>query len=361
MATKTALYDKHVELGGKVVDFAGFFLPIQYQKGILFEHKTVREKVGLFDVSHMGEVLIEGPNATAAVRHLVTNTVSTMKCGQCRYTLMCYENGGIVDDLLIYKMSDTKYFLVVNAANVEKDFEWMKSHLLEGATIKNLSGEIAQIAMQGPLAVKVLDKLTDMTKIPVKNYFFAEDIDVGGIKCLVSTTGYTGEAGYEFYCANADAIKLYDTLMAAGAEFGIEPIGLGARDTLRFECAMPLYGHELSKDTIANEVGLPWFIKLDEDFIGRDAIQSHTPAYERRGVKLVDRGIAREHCDVYDAAGTLIGQTSSGGPCPTLNNGAFAMVRVKVGIGDAPVFIDVRGRKLKAEFVPLPFYSRTKH
>lgn len=355
---KTPLYDLHVALGGKIVDFAGFLLPVQYANGILHEHKVVRTAAGLFDVSHMGEVSIRGENAAAAVRHLVTNRVSTMTDGQCRYALMCYENGTIVDDLLIYRFAADDYFIVVNAANVEKDFAWMKAHLLPGATITNLSASYAEIALQGPKAKDVLAKVADLSKVPVKNYHFARDIDVGGVTCIVSTTGYTGEAGYEFYCAAANGIKLYNLLLAAGKDLGAEPAGLGARDTLRFEASMPLYGHELSNETVANEVGLDAFIKTDEDFIGRDAILAHKPAFKRIGLKLVDRGIAREHQDVYDAAGAKIGHTTSGGPAPTLG-GAYAMARVKASTpSDAPVFIDVRGRKLKAVFTPLPFYKR---
>ncbi|NCA91722.1 glycine cleavage system aminomethyltransferase GcvT [bacterium] len=356
MAIKTALYDTHLLYGGKIVDFAGYELPIQYEKGILHEHETVRTKVGLFDVSHMGEILIEGPNAEKAVRTLVTNKISTMVSGQCRYALMCYESGGLVDDLLIYKYNTEKYLLVVNASNIEKDFAHMQNKLLSGATIKNISSELSQIAIQGRLAEKVLNKLTDMSKLPVKNYYFADNINVGGIICLVSTTGYTGEAGYELYCKNADAPKLYEMLMESGNEFGIEPIGLGARDTLRFEASMPLYGHELSKDTLAHEVSLDFFIKYDEDFIGRDSLLNNPPKFERKGIKLLDRGIAREHCDLYDKDGKIIGMTTSGGICPTIG-GAYAMVRIIKGY-EGEIFVDVRGRKLLAEIVPMPFYKR---
>ncbi len=356
MAIKTALYDTHLLYGGKMVDFAGYELPIQYEKGILHEHEIVRTKVGLFDVSHMGEILIEGKNAEKAVRYLVTNKISTMVNGQCRYALMCYESGGIVDDLLIYKLNSESFLLVVNASNVEKDFDHMQNNLLEGATIKNISSEVSQIAVQGRLANAVLSKLTDISVIPSKNYYFADNVSVGGIKCLVSTTGYTGEAGYELYCKNEDAPKLYEKLMESGKEFGIEPIGLGARDTLRFESSMPLYGHELSAETLASEVSLDFFIKYDEDFIGRDSLQKKPAKYERKGIRLLDRGIAREHCDIYDKDNNLIGMTTSGGVCPTIG-GAYAMVRIIKGF-EGEIFVDVRGRKLKAEAVPMPFYKR---
>lgn len=357
MAIRTALYETHLKYGGKIVDFAGFELPIQYQNGIVHEHEVVRNGVGLFDVSHMGEIIISGENAEKAVQHLVTNRISTMVDNQCRYALMCYENGGIVDDLLIYRVNSKQFLLVVNASNIEKDYEHMKNNLLSGATLKNISSDISQIALQGRQAKNVLSKLTDITKIPTKNYYFAIDIDVDGINCIVSTTGYTGEAGYELYCANNDAAPLYEKLMSAGKEYGIEPIGLGARDTLRFESSMPLYGHELTADFMANEVGLDFFIKLEEDFIGRDAIANHIPMFQRKGLKLVDRGIAREHSDIFDADGNNIGITTSGGLCLTVG-GAYAMARIKKDfVGD--VFIDVRGRKLKASIVDMPFYKHS--
>lgn len=356
MAIRTALYETHLKYGGKIVDFAGFELPIQYQNGIVHEHEVVRKGVGLFDVSHMGEIIISGAKAEQALQHLVTNRISTMVDNQCRYALMCYNSGGIVDDLLIYRINSEKFLLVVNALNIDKDFAHMAKNMPScGAEIENISAKVSQIALQGRQSKNVLSKLTDISKIPVKNYYFASDIDVDGIKCLVSTTGYTGEAGYELYCANDDVASLYEKLMEAGSEYGIEPIGLGARDTLRFESSMPLYGHELSADTMANEVGLDFFIKLDEDFIGKTSIARHEPQFQRKGLKLLDRGIAREHCDLFDADGNNIGITTSGGLCLTIG-GAYAMARLKKDyVGD--VFIDVRGRKLKASIVDMPFYK----
>lgn len=359
MAKKTALHNTHKMLGGKIVDFAGYELPIQYGKGIISEHNAVRNAAGLFDVSHMGEIIISGPNATSALQRLVTNRVSTISENQCRYCLMCYKDGGIVDDLLIYKYNDNKYLLVVNASNVEKDYEWMESNLTDGATLKNISDDVSQIAIQGPKSSAILAKLTDISLIPVKNYHFADNVLVAGIKCLVSTTGYTGEAGYELYVENCYADALYNALLQAGREFGIEPAGLGARDTLRFESSMPLYGHELTAEVKAHETGLDMFIKLDEDFIGKDYIVNNPPEYCRRGLHIVDRGIAREHCNIYSNEGELLGYTTSGGPCPTIG-GAYAMARVKLGITDTEVYIDVRGRKLKAEWTNMPFYKRSK-
>ena len=357
MIKKTPLYEKHLALGGKIVEFAGWYLPVQYQKGILHEHNTVRTGVGLFDVSHMGEILISGEKATEGLQKLVTNKVETMAIGQCRYTLMLYADGGIVDDLLIYRLDQEKYLLVVNASNSDKDFEWIKQNLASGAACENLSSKIAQIAIQGPLSGKVVEKVCDFSLLPIKNYHFTKKIKVGEFDCLVSTTGYTGERGYELYTANENAVGLYELLMQAGEEFGIEPIGLGARDTLRFESSMPLYGHELSAQTKANEVGLDFAIKKNIDFIGCDSL--NVPAqYKRAGLKLISKGIAREHCEIYNEAGDLVGITTSGGFCPTLN-GAYAMARIKIDVdAKTPLFIDVRGRKLQAEVIEMPFYKR---
>lgn len=357
MIKKTHLYDKHFELGGKIVEFAGWYLPVQYQNGIIFEHSAVRNGVGLFDVSHMGEIYIHGENATQCLQKLVTNRVETMAIGQCRYTLMLYPDGGIVDDLLIYRLDEQKYFLVVNASNTDKDFDWIKQNLGEGAQCENLSSQISQIAMQGPLSEKVIAKICDVNLLPTKNYHFTKRILIGSIECLVSTTGYTGERGYELYVANDKVVELYDLLLEAGKEFDIQPIGLGARDTLRFESSMPLYGHELSAQTKVNEVGLDFAVKSGIDYIGSTALDV-APQYKRVGLKLVSKGIAREHSDIFDENGNLIGSTTSGGFCPTLN-GAFAMARITVDFDETkPLYIDVRGRKLQAQIVAMPFYKR---
>ncbi len=359
MAKLTALYELHKRLGGKLVEFAGYELPIQYGKGIIAEHNAVRGAAGLFDVSHMGELLITGSFAEDALQHLVTNNVRTMAINQCRYALMCYEDGGIVDDLLVYKYSNEKFLLVVNASNVEKDYEWIESNLSAGATLTNISDNLSQIALQGPRSREILSSLCDISFVPSKNYYFADNVTVAGINCLISTTGYTGEAGYEFYIANSDAERLYRALYEAGKDLGLEPAGLGARDTLRFESSMPLYGHELTAKTKAHEVGLDAFIKTELDFIGKSYLVNTPPEYSRRGLILIDRGIAREHCDIFDAAGKLIGHTTSGGPCPTIG-GAYAMARVKKDVDEGDVYIDVRGRKLKAAWTNMPFYKRSK-
>lgn len=358
MLKKTPLFDIHEAAGGKLVEFAGYLLPVQYKKGIIAEHTAVRTAAGLFDVSHMGEILVTGKGAAAALRRLVTNNVSTMENGQCRYAIMCCPDGGIVDDIIIYKKADDDFLLVVNAANREKDFAWMKENLTGEAEISDISDGIAQIALQGPRAKDILKKLTDINAVPEKKYRFVEDLLVGGMPALVSTTGYTGEDGYELYIENKYAVPMWEAVLEAGAEFGIEPAGLGCRDTLRFEAAMPLYGHELSKETKANEVGLDFAVKMDEDFIGRDFLSANPPKFKRAGFKIVDRGIAREHAEIFDEDGMLVGETTSGAPCPSLGNAAYVMARVRRDFDGKEVFIDVRGRKLKAEAAAMPFYKK---
>ena len=259
---KTPLYDRHVAAGGKIVPFAGWLLPVQYS-GVIAEHKAVRSACGLFDVSHMGELLLRGADALENVNRLMTNDFSGMAEGQARYSPMCYEDGGTVDDLIVYKCSDTAYFIVVNAANKDKDAAWIGEHLTGDCAMEDLSDRVAQLALQGPKAEELLRTLTG--DIPERNYTAVLRGTVAGMPCLVSRTGYTGEDGFELYCAPADAPALWDALTAGGAL----PCGLGARDTLRLEAAMPLYGHELSAEINPYEAGLGIFVKLDKpDFIG---------------------------------------------------------------------------------------------
>lgn len=356
MDKKTALYQKHVELGGKMVSFAGYLLPVQYAAGIIKEHNSVRERAGLFDVSHMGEFLLEGEKALSNLNWLLTNDFSSMKLGQVRYSPMCYDNGGVVDDLLVYKSGENTYYIVVNAANREKDFDWMQKHLREGAVLKDISEEVSQLALQGPASESILKKVTE--QMPKTYYTFQEDCNVSGINCLISKTGYTGETGYELYCCNKDASRLWDLLMAAGQEEGLMPCGLGARDTLRLEAGMPLYGHELSPDISPKEAGLGFAVKLEKkEFIGKEALE--VPASQKRiGLKLVDKGIARAGSAVF-SEGVQIGGVTSGTMSPMLGTGiAMAMVKVEFDRDEAQ--IDVRGRKLTAEVVPLPFYTAKK-
>ncbi len=376
MELKTHLYDCHVKAAGKIVPFAGYLLPVQYETGVITEHMAVRNAAGLFDVSHMGEVLIKGKDALANVQRLVTNDCRNMYDGQVKYSPMCNEDGGVVDDLLIYQKNKEEYLIVINAANRYKDVEWMKSHLIGEAVFTDISDEISQVALQGPRSKEILCKLTKEEMLPVKYYSFKEEVLVGEISCLVSRTGYTGEDGYELYCRNEDVSKLWQILLEAGnydldsnckrtdatEDYVLIPCGLGARDTLRLEAAMPLYGHEMDDTISPRETGLDFAVKLDkEDFIGKAGILSRgEPKRMRVGLNITGRGIAREACPVY-YNNELIGVTTSGTHCPYLSRPvAMALVDIEHRALGTQVEVEVRGRKITAEIVALPFYKRTK-
>ena len=278
MEQKTPLYAKHAAAGGKIVPFAGYLLPVQYPTGVIAEHMAVRTAAGLFDVSHMGELVFTGPDALRNLNHLLTNDFSGMYDGQVRYSPMCNDQGGCVDDLIVYKVHDTAYLVVVNAANKDKDAGWMREHLFGACEMEDISGRVAQVALQGPKSKQILLRLLDESVLPPKYYSFVQDVDLRGIRCLISRTGYTGEFGYELYCVSADAEGLWDLLLEAGADLGLIPCGLGARDTLRLEAAMPLYGHELNDVITPLEAGLDFAVKMGkEDFIGKNAIAARLP------------------------------------------------------------------------------------
>ena len=353
MERKTPLYDRHTAAGGKLVPFAGWLLPVQYS-GVIAEHRAVRTGCGLFDVSHMGELLLRGPDALANLNRLMTNDFSGMADGQARYSPMCYEDGGVVDDLIVYRCSDTAWLAVVNASNTAKDRDWMAAHLSGDCTLEDLSDQTAQLALQGPGAEALLRTLT--ADLPAKNYTAVLHGTVDGRPCLVSRTGYTGEDGFELYCAPADAPALWDALTAAGAL----PCGLGARDTLRLEAAMPLYGHELNDVITPLEAGLDFAVKMGkEDFIGKDAIAARLPVRQTRvGLEITGRGIAREHQDIY-IGDRLAGQTTSGTHCPFLGKAvAMAYLSSADAVPGTRVEVDVRGRRVAAQVVELPFYKR---
>lgn len=360
MDKKTPLYDTHVAAGGKIVPFGGFAMPVQYKAGVIAEHMAVREQAGLFDVSHMGEITLKGPDALANLEKILTNTFGNMVDGQARYTVMCYDNGGCVDDLIVYKRADNDYFLVVNASNKDKDFEWMKAHEFGDATFTDVSDAWGQLALQGPKAMTILRKLTEEKDIPQKYYHAVFGGMVAGIPCIVSKTGYTGEDGVELYCAADKVVELWNKIMEAGAGDGLLPCGLGARDTLRMEAGMPLYGHEMDETVTPRETGLGFAVKMDkEDFIGKDAMVE--PATRKRiGLKVTGRGIIREAQPVF-VGETQIGTTTSGTHCPYLGHPvAMALVQKEsVALGDA-VEVEVRGRRVAAEVVEVPFYKRAK-
>jgi aminomethyltransferase len=360
-ARRTPLYDNHVGLGGKMVSFAGYMLPVQYS-GVIAEHMAVRTKAGLFDVSHMGEVLFTGRDALMNLQRLLSNDFRGMPDGRVRYTLMCNESGGVVDDLIVYRYGDEKYLLVVNAANREKDVSWMRERLSGDAAMEDISDDTAQIALQGPASDEILRRLAPESGIPGKYYTFIDGVDVGGVKCLVSQTGYTGEKGYELYMAKTGAPKLWDKLLDAGAEFGLVPAGLGARDTLRLEAGMPLYGHEMDDRVTPFEADLAYGVKMEkDDFVGKSALIGHEkPKRKRVGLKITGKGIARGN-EPVSVDGAFAGKTTSGTHCPFLGYPvAMALLDERHANLGAAVEVDVRGRMIAAEVVPLPFYKRAK-
>lgn len=360
MEMKTPLYEAHVKAGGKMVPFAGYLLPVQYKAGVIKEHMAVRQNAGLFDVSHMGEILCEGEKALENLQHILTNDFQNMSDGQARYSPMCNENGGTVDDLIVYRKNENQYFIVVNAANKDKDFAWMKEHQLSGAVFTDVSDQYAQLALQGPKAMEILRKLTSEDNIPQKYYHAVFDAVVADIPCIVSKTGYTGEDGVEIYLHPDYAEKLWNLLLENGADEGLIPCGLGARDTLRMESAMPLYGHEMDDGISPLETGLTFAVKMKkDDFIGKTAMESKgEPAIKRVGLKATGRGIIREAQDVY-MDGKLIGKTTSGTHCPFLGYAAaMALIEKNKAETGSKVTVDVRGRMVEAEIVPLPFYKR---
>ncbi|MBR3504753.1 MAG: glycine cleavage system aminomethyltransferase GcvT [Clostridia bacterium] len=360
MELKTPLYDVHIAEGGRIVPFAGYLLPVQYGTGVVAEHMAVREKAGLFDVSHMGEITFKGPTALRTLNHILTNDFTGMKAGRVRYSVMCNERGGCVDDVLVYKFGEEDYLVVVNASNRRKDFAHMAANTLEGTEIEDVSDSLAQVALQGPASPAIMEKLLPRERIPQKYYTALRGVEIDGMNCMISRTGYTGENGYEIYTACENAEKLWKTLRVAGAEFGLIPCGLGARDTLRLEAAMPLYGHEMDEDITPLEAGLSFGVKLGkEEFIGRDAlVAAGEPKRVRVGLAVTGRGIIREHQDVF-IGGELIGRTTSGTHCPYLGRAAaMALIDAKHAALGTAVEADVRGRRVAAEIVPLPFYVK---
>ena len=361
MEKKTPLYDAHVAAGGKIVPFAGYLLPVQYKAGVIKEHMAVRTKAGLFDVSHMGEVLCQGKDAFANLQRLLTNDFTGMVEGQARYSPMCNEQGGTVDDLIVYKKNDEDYLIVVNAANKDKDYQWMLDHQQGDVTFTDVSDDYAQLALQGPKAIDILKRLTDEKFIPQKNYHAVLDAQVGGIPCIVSRTGYTGEDGVELYVATDKAEEMWNLLLETGKDDGLIPCGLGARDTLRMEAAMPLYGHEMNDEVGPIETGLTFAVKMKkDDFIGKAAMEAKGTPIKRIGLKVTGRGIVREEMPVYKD-GKVIGQTTSGTHCPYLKHAvAMALVDSDSCQIDDELQVEVRGRNVDVKVIPLPFYKREK-
>lgn len=363
MEKKTSLYDKHVALGGKLVPFAGYMLPVQYGQGVIAEHMAVRQKCGMFDVSHMGEIICSGEDALANLNHMLTNDFTGMYDGQARYSPMCNENGGVIDDLIVYRIDSTHYFIVVNASNKDKDYSWMKEHMFGNVSFDDISESVGQIALQGPLSKQIISRLMAAAEIPAKYYSCTPDTKAAGIRCLVSRTGYTGEFGYELYMSADDAPAMWDALLETGAADGLIPCGLGARDTLRLEASMPLYGHEMDETVTPLEADLGFAVKLDKaGFIGKEALVKNAGELSRKrvGLKVTGRGIIREHEPVY-VGEKQVGSTTSGTHCPYLGYPvAMALLDAEYTQPGTAVFADVRGRRVDAEVVALPFYTRKK-
>ena len=362
MELKTPLYDIHVAEGGKIVPFAGYLLPVQYAAGVVAEHMAVRTKAGLFDVSHMGEITFKGKGALASLNHILTNDFTNMRPGRVRYSVMCNEQGGCVDDVLVYKFADEDYLVVVNASNRHKDFAHMRQNVLEDTEIADISDSVAQLALQGPASLAIMGKLLPESALPKGYYTAVRNVCLEGMELMITRTGYTGEDGFEIYTARENAEKLWRLLREAGAEYGLIPCGLGARDTLRLEAAMPLYGHEMDEDITPLEAGLDFGVKLGKsEFTGRDAlIAKGRPRRVRVGLDVTGRGIIREHQDVY-IGDKLIGHTTSGTHCPYLGKAAaMALIDAEYALSGTKVEADVRGRRVEAQIVPLPFYTRNK-
>jgi glycine cleavage system T protein (aminomethyltransferase) len=357
---KTPLYNEHVDLGGKVVDYAGWLLPIQYE-GLVPEHHAVRNEAGIFDVSHMGAVDITGKDAEKFIDYLMTNDISKLEEHQVAYTFMCYEDGGVVDDLLVYKYNNEKFFLVVNAANVDKDFEWMKQHSKDfDLKLENVSDNTSILAVQGPLAQEILQKMTDEDLSSIKFFYFKEDVKISGVSVMISRTGYTGEDGFEIYAKPEDAPKLWNEILQQGKEKGIKPTGLGSRDTLRFEAGLPLYGQEISKEINPLEAGFKYFVKLkkDSDFIGKDALAKQWEDGIKRklvGFELIGRGIPRAGYEIYKDD-KKIGHVTTGYMSPTLGksigNALIDMEYTELG---EEIDIMIRNKPAKAKIIKKAF------
>jgi aminomethyltransferase len=359
---RTPLFEVHCSLSAKMVDFGGWNMPVQYSS-ILEEHNAVRNAVGIFDVSHMGELEIRGPQALQLINYVSTNDAAKLKPGQAHYSALLYAHGGFVDDILVHKISDTHFFLCVNASNQEKDFQHIRSHNHFEAQVEFTSDRYAQLAVQGPKALATLQKLTDMRLDDIKYYWFTDGA-VAGVPARMAHTGYTGEDGFEIYIAPDSAQKIWNAVMRAGQEFGIKPCGLGARNTLRLEAKMALYGHELTASINPFEADLAWIVKIEKgDFIARDALKTALQQGITRklvGFEMKTRGIGRDGYEV-GIEGVPAGWVTSGGPAPTLNkNIGLCYLPADKAMPGVPIQILIRSSPVEATTIPTPFYKRAK-
>ncbi|WP_353094163.1 glycine cleavage system aminomethyltransferase GcvT [Tissierella praeacuta] len=362
-AKKTPLYDEHVDLGGKVVDYAGWYLPVQYE-GLIAEHEAVRNAVGLFDVSHMGEITIKGKEALAFVDYLMTNDISKVVDNQIVYTFMCAPDGGVVDDLLVYRLAHDDFYLVVNASNTAKDYKWIVDQKGNfDVEITNISDTVGEVAIQGPLAQKTLQKLTKTDLNTITFFTLNRKVDINGVECMISRTGYTGEDGFEVYTTNEGIVKVWKDILEAGKEAGIKPCGLGCRDTLRFEASLPLYGHEISDEINPLEGGFKYFVKLDKasDFIGKEALNKHWKEGLKRklaGFEMIDRGIPREGYEIQKD-GKTIGHVTTGYMSPTLKkNIGNALISPEYTELGTEIDIIIRNKPAKAKIVSKKFLKK---
>jgi aminomethyltransferase len=358
---KTPLYDQHVALGAKMVPFAGYEMPVQYA-GVSHEHHVVRQKVGMFDVSHMGEFWVEGADATAFLNSVTSNDVAKLTPGKVQYSCLPNTTGGIVDDLLVYCVNDTKYMLVVNASNMAKDWAWLQQFAGNfDVRMTDVSEVTALLAVQGPLAAQALQSLTDLDLGSMTYYSFGIGSFAGVSNVVVSATGYTGAGGFEIYVPNAHAAAAWDAIIAAGAPFGLEPIGLGARDTLRLEMGFCLYGNDIDDTTSPIEAGLGWITKFTKEFTNSAALKAQKEAGVARklvGIKLLERGVPRHGYPIVDADGNAVGEVTSGTMAPSLNEAiGMAYVPTASAAPGSIVLVEIRGKALKAEVVSLPFYK----
>jgi aminomethyltransferase len=357
----TALYNKHVALGAKMIPFAGYNMPVSYS-GLNEEHQTVRNAVGVFDVSHMGEFKIKGKGALELIQKVTSNDASKLTDGKVQYSCLPNDKGGIVDDLLVYRVKEDEYYLVVNASNIEKDWNWIKQNNTFGAEMTDESEKTSLLAVQGPKALATLQKLTDVDLSKMEYYTFTVGKMAGIDNVVISNTGYTGAGGFELYVGNDQAEKLWDAVFEAGKEFGIKPIGLGARDTLRLEMGFCLYGNDIDDTTSPIEAGLGWITKFTKDFTNRASIEKQkTEGVQKKlvGFEMIDRGIPRHDYSIADASGKVIGKVTSGTQSPTLNKAiGMGYVQTEYASPDKEIFVVIRDKPIKAKVVKIPFLKK---
>lgn len=357
----TALTHVHESLGAKMVPFAGYNMPVQYE-GVNIEHETVRNGVGVFDVSHMGEFLISGPNALALIQKVTTNDASTLTVGKAQYSCLPNENGGIVDDLIVYKMKEDQYLLVVNASNIEKDWNWISTKNDVGAEMRNISDDYSLLAIQGPKAVEAMQSLTSVDLAAIKYYHFEVGDFAGVPDVIISATGYTGSGGFEIYAKNEIIEQIWNKVFEAGKSYGIKPIGLAARDTLRLEMGFCLYGNDINDTTSPIEAGLGWITKFNKEFTNSENLLKQKEAGVLRklvGFELTERGIPRHDYEIVDKDGNIIGVVTSGTMAPSLNKGiGLGYVTTEFSGVDSEIFIRIRKNDIPAKVVKLPFYKK---